>query len=119
MLKRREAENAQKTALQLAESIEDPNERELTKHYLETRVRPSGNPQEDLRFARAAVNSIKNGQVVEEILRKPEAAHHGTGSGGPAKKPEGEFKPTEEEAQFMRAYGLSKEQILKAREQQQ
>lgn len=116
--KRLEAERAQKTALQMAENISDENERELTKHYLQTRVRPSGNPEEDLRFARAAVNSIKNGQIVEELSRKPEGQGYGTGSGGPAKRPEAEFKPTEEEAKMMASFGLTKDHILRAREAQ-
>lgn len=111
--RRIEAEKAMRSAEQLADEIADPNERELTKVYLK-RVVPSGNPQEDLRFARAAVNSIKNGQIAEEVARRP-GASYATSGGGPGKRPEGEFIPTEEEAKFMATFKLSKEQIIAAR----
>lgn len=117
MLQRLQAEQAQKTALQLADEIPDESERALTKMYLQNRVRPSGNPQDDLRFARAAVNSVKNGMIAEELGRKPVAQTYSTGSGAPAKRPEGEFVPTETEAKMMAAFGLTKEQVLKARQQ--
>lgn len=115
MYRKFEAEKAQKTALQQAEDIPDANERELTKHYLATRIVPSGDPAADLRMARALVNSVKNTQIIEETQRKTDAAKHATGGGGRAKAPEDEFVPTVEEANFMRSFGLSKEQIIAAR----
>lgn len=117
MLQKIQAEQAQKTALELANDIPDENERALTKIYLQNRIRPSGNPQEDLRFARAAVNSIKNGMIAEEMGRKSTPQSHSTGSGVPAKKPEGEFVPTESEAKMMAAFGLTKEQVIASRQQ--
>lgn len=119
MFKKQRAEEAAKTALQLADEITDENERELTKHYLNTRIVPSGNPQEDLSFARAAVNSIKNGRIAEEMGRRGAATTH-TGSGAPAKREDGEFVPTAEESALMRPpFSLSKEKILEARGKQQ
>lgn len=117
MYEQMQRENAQKTALQLAEEITDQNERELTKHYLQTRVVPTGNPQEDLRFARAAVNSVRNGMMAEELSRKttPSAPAF---SGAPAKRDDTEFVPTAEEADMMRSFKLTKEDILNARKQQ-
>lgn len=112
-----QAEQAQKTALQLAEDIPDENERSLAKLYLQNTIRPSGNPQEDLRKARLMVNAVKNSQIVEEVQRKPGTQAYSTGSGVPAKKPEGEFIPTEIEAKMMQSFGLTKEDILKSRQQ--
>ena len=119
MLKKIEADKAQRTAVQLAEDIQDANERELTKHHLEHTIRPSGNPQEDLRAARAIVNSVKNGQILQEMERKgtPSTAAY---SGAPANTGAGEFIPTAEEAQMMRPpFSLSKEAIIAARKAQQ
>lgn len=118
MLKNIQKEQAQSTALQMADDISDENERDLVKHYLSTKIIPSGNPSEDLRFARAAVNSIKNGQIAEELARKGSAKTHSSATSAPAKD-ETEFTPTEEEAAFMRPpFNLKKEDIIKARQTQ-
>lgn len=118
MLRERDAQAAQRTAVQLAEDIEDGSERGLTKHYLQNRIVPSGNPQEDLRLARSLVNSVKNGQIAKELERKPNGQSYSTASGGPGKRAEGEFKPTEQEANMMAQFGLTKKHILDAREKQ-
>lgn len=116
MLKKRDAELAQKSSLQLADEISDQKERELTKHYLENNIRSTGNPAEDLRLARAIVNSVKNGQIVEDAARKTAARSSGSGSGAPAKGSEGVFEPTPVEQSMMRApFNLTKEQVLNAR----
>lgn len=119
MLEDIEKKKAQATALSLADSIADEDERELTKHYLQTRIVPSGNPTEDLRLAQSLVNSLKNQQVAEEIARKNNGGKPTvipTGNGGPAKPPESEFVPTAAEQGMMKApFNLSKEDILKAR----
>lgn len=115
MLRKIEAERAQKTALQQAEDIPDVNERELTKHYLATRIVPSGDPAADLRMARSLVNAVKNTQIIEETQRKTDAPKHATGGGGRSKAPEDEFVATAEEASFMRSFGLTKEQVIAAR----
>lgn len=114
MLRELEAQKATKTALQLADEITDTNERELTKHYLQTRVIPSGNPQQDLRDARALVNSVKNAQVLEEISRKNQG---GTGSpaGAPATGSQVQFVPTPEEAALMKSFKLTEKDIIEAR----
>lgn len=117
--KRMEAEKAQKSALQLAEDIPGEAERELIKYHLNNTIKPTGNPQEDLKLARAIVNSVKNSQIVEEVTRKSEPNRVATNSGSPAKV-EGAFTPTPEESAFMRPpFNLTKEDILKAREKEQ
>ncbi|MES2060204.1 MAG: hypothetical protein V4438_04205 [Patescibacteria group bacterium] len=119
MLKERQKQDAVKTALNMAESeISDETERELVKHHLENSIRPTGNPAEDLRLARAIVNDTKNRQIAEEIERKKVAQRNGTGSGAPAKKEGDEFVPTAEEAAYMKPpFSLTKEAVLTARKQ--
>ncbi len=116
MLKKIEAEKAQQTAIQLAEStIKDKDDRELAKIYLSTRIIPTGDPQEDLRLALSMVNSVKNQQIAQELSRSnTQSRSHATSSGVPARA-DGIFEPTPEEAQFMRSFGMTKEDILKAR----
>ncbi len=119
MLKEREKSQSQKTAVNLAEEIEDEDERELTKHYLQNRIISSGNPNEDLRFARAAVNSLKNAQIAEETDRKRTPKGKGTPPGAPGTV-EKQFKPTEEESVFMNPpYNLTKEDVIKARQEKE
>lgn len=116
MLKEREKDQAQKTALHMAEEIADEKERELTIVYLKERVRPSGNPTEDLRLAKQMVNAVKNQQILEEIARKGTANARPTGSGAPAPTPDGMFEPDANEAMLMKPpYNLSKEQVIEAR----
>lgn len=117
MYEQMQRENARKTALQLAEEIGDVHERELTIKYLRDRIVPSGNAHEDLRFARLAVNSLKNGQIVEEISRSTAASTHASGAGAPplnnVKK---EIELTAEEQQFTRApFNMTPDQIVKLR----
>lgn len=110
---------AKKTAMELAEDITDESERELTKHYLEDRIVPSGNSEADLSLARGMVNAVKNSQVVEEIKRgtKP-VISGGNAPGSPARKSNGVFEPTAEEQVFMQPpYNLSEDQIKKARKE--
>ena len=116
MLEARDKEKSRETALTLADTIQDEDERAVVKHYLQTRVVPSGNPDEDVKFARAAVNSLRNAQIAEEIARKQGGKSHASGSGAPAKPPEGEFVPTQEELVFMSPpYNLTKEEVLAKR----
>lgn len=119
MLEQREKNNAIKTALELAENITDESERELTKHYLETKVKPSGNPEEDLKFARAAVNSLRNAQIAETVVRAGGAKNFSSSPGAPLKHVP-VFEPTPEEAVFMQPpYNLSKDEIVKLRNKSQ
>lgn len=119
-LRRIQQEAATKTAFEMADGIEDEKERELTKEYLK-RVVPSGNPAEDLKFARLAVNATKTGQVLEEIGRHRSAPSHSSGTGGPGRQEDNSvFTPDKNEAALMRPpFNLSKEDIIKAREKSQ
>lgn len=120
MLRQREKEAAAKTSLQLADTIEDENERELVKHHLANTIRPSGNPQEDLKNARSMVNAVKNRQLIEEAQRKTAAKTHSSGNGAPPKLSEGTFEPTAEEISFMRApFNMTQADIIAARKKAQ
>lgn len=117
-LKKLEQENAQKTALSLAEDIDDEPTRELTKYHLLNTIRPSGNPKEDLSSARAIVDSVKNSQIAEEAMRKGKPKSASSGSGAPAPSEGEAFEPTASEAVYMRApWSLTETQILAARKQ--
>ncbi len=115
--KKMKQEEASQTAIQLAEAIEDPKERELTITYLRDRIKPSGNPQEDLKFARQAVNAVKSGQIIEEAGRRIAPKTHSSGGGAPGSgEGDGEFVATAEEAGFMRPpFNMTKEQIIAQR----
>jgi hypothetical protein len=115
MLKEIKIQDAQKTALQLADEIEDEAEKELVKYHLNNSINSTGNGKKDLKLARAIVNSLKNAQIAEEAGRKgsPSSGFGGPGSSNKYEKP---FEPTKEEERFMRPpYNLTKEQILEAR----
>lgn len=113
--KKEKSKEATQSALQLAETIQDSDTKEKVKDYLNTRIVPSGNPEQDFRDALGIVSSGKNKQILEEMNRytKPKV----TASGGSLpSKIEEEFVPTPEEAVFMKApYNMSKEQIIGAR----
>jgi hypothetical protein len=116
--KKEKAKEGQQTALQLAEAITDPKERELVTVYLKTRIVPSGDPHEDLRFALLATNASKNAQIVEEVGRATKPRTSGNAPGAPANPvtPETEFVPTANERSLMGPpFNMSKEQVLAAR----
>lgn len=120
MLKKIEAEKAQKTSIQMADSIQDSDRRELVKHYLSNRIIPTGDPNEDFRTAIAMVDSLKNKQLLEEVARSNSSRSYTSAPGAPAKTGGITDAPlTPEEAGFMKAFGLSKEEVIKAREQSQ
>lgn len=115
MLKRLEAERAAKTAVQLAEDIEDESEKELVKYHLQNTIKSTGNPKEDLRNARALANSARNAQIAEEASRKTSGSAPRTG-GAPALRQTAEPELTLDEQAFMKPpFNLSKEEILKRR----
>lgn len=117
-LKEIERNRSVDTALEMAEEIENEDERSLTKLYIETKIKPSGNPTEDYRIARALVNSVKNSQIATEIARKTSPQRHVSGAGSPARTEE-VFEPTSEELTFMRPpYNLTKEEIISKRPKQ-
>jgi hypothetical protein len=116
----REFENLQKdaakrTALELADSIEDDAERAEVVNLLESRIVPSGKAEDDLVLARQMVNAQKNALITEELVRKNAPASHAATPGAPGKVQDA-FTPTAEEAIFMERYGLTKEDVLKARQ---
>lgn len=119
MLKEIQKENGKNTALDLADSLDDENEKVLVKDALENRIKPSGNPQEDLTAARAIVNAKRNALIAEEAGRRSGAAGHASGAGAPAKGDNEAFEPTPEETAFMKPpFNLSKDAIIAARKSQ-
>jgi len=114
MWNKMQKENASQTALNLAENITSPVEKELVKYHLENSIKSTGNPTEDLKLARAIVNSTKNAQVIEEMTRKTQPSQRvSSGGGTPASEPQVEF--TKDELVLMKMAGLSKEEVLKSR----
>lgn len=117
-LKRIDAEKAEKSADKMADEIEDETERGEVKQALKNVVKSSGNPAADLANARAIVNAEKNRQIAEEAERGRAPKRSGSGSGGPAKGDD-EFKPTDDEAAFMRPpFNMTKEKILEVRKKE-
>lgn len=117
-LKKMISAGATRSALQLTEDIEDQSERELVQHYLQHRIAPSGNSQDDFRDARRIANSVKNEQIVQELARKSIAKSHSNGSSGNAKDIKVEAELSKEELMFTKPpFNMSREQILKARPQ--
>lgn len=113
--KKLQAQTATKTALDLADEVSSETERELLKYHLENTIRSTGNPQEDFKLALNLVNAVKNQQITEEVLRKPNVKTHGSGGGAPAKQ-EKQVEYTAEELSMMKPpWNLSKEQILEVR----
>ena len=116
MWKKMQQEQAQKTALQLAEEIPSETERELIKYHLSNSIRSTGNPSEDLDLARAIVNSKKNAQILEEVTRKATPKTY-IPNGGASKETEVEPELTKDEMQFTKApFNMSKAEILKSRQ---
>lgn len=111
-------EQSQMTALQIAQKITDPKERELTIKYLQTRIIPSGDAEDDVRFARQAVNSVKNGLIVEEMQRATEARTYSSGAGAPANPTPKIPELTPSELLFTKKpFNLTVEQIIAQRTQ--
>lgn len=113
-LKEMQRQNAKLSAMQLADAIEDDTERREVKDLLEKRITPSGDANADLALARAGANARKNALLAEEAARKGRPTRTASGGSTPGKQEE-IFEPTAEEATFMKAYGLTKEQVLGAR----
>lgn len=112
-------DKTKETAIELANDIEDEDERDEVIEMLENRIAPSGNPEQDLALARGAVNSLKNEQIAKELARKDQPPAHSSAPSAPGKV-EDVFTPTAEEAVFMRhPYNLSKEEIIAARQKAQ
>lgn len=118
MYEQMQRNSSQKTAIELAEGITDPHERALTIQYLTNRIVPSGDPQDDVRFARQAVNSVKNGQIVEEIARKSAPTNFSSGAGVPPKQNAQPAELTQAEQMFTRPpFNMTAQQVIAARPQ--
>lgn len=115
MLRDIQKTDAQKTALQMANDIEDETTRATVKQYLTDNIKPSGNAESDFKLALAAASAGKNKEILGLIEKHVPPKRTASGGSSPAKVEE-EFVPTTEEQQFMRPpYNLSKEKILAAR----
>lgn len=115
-LKRFQQENASKSALQLANEIDNESERELTKYHLENSIKSTGNPSEDFKLARSIVNAAKNSKIIEENARKVEAKTHSNGSGVDARNDIVQGELTAQEKKFLgKPFNMTKDQIIKAR----
>lgn len=112
-----EKNKAVKTAEKLAESIEDETERDLVIWNLHNTIKATGNPEEDLRNARAIANASKNAAIAEEASRGRNASNHASGSGAPPKRSDdGKFQPTADELPFMRPpFNMTEKDIKAAR----
>lgn len=116
MYEQMQKNQGQKTAIQIAESITDLHERELTIKYLQTRIVPSGDPEDDVRFARQAVNSVKNGQIVEELSRATTPRTYGSGAGAPPNMTPKTPELTAEEQLFTKApFNMTVAEVIAAR----
>lgn len=115
--RRMQREESRQDAIELAEtSIEDEDERDEVINALQSKVVPSGSPQEDLQTARDLVNARKNRQQLEDQARKQDPKKHGNPPAAPGAGPEDVFTPTEEEQVFMKPpYNLTKEDIIAKR----
>lgn len=112
-------QDARQTALQMAQAIADPMERQSVIEELSYIV-PSGNAEADFRRAQASANAERNAIIAREAGKRGEPVRTATGGGSPAQHEE-EFQPTAEEAALWRGFGLSpdkmKEKILAARKE--
>jgi hypothetical protein len=105
---------ARKTALEMAQQIEDEYERAEVIRAL-SRVVPSGKAIDDYNFAVSAAGAKRSYMIAEDIQRRIAPAKTASGGSTSAKKEE-QFEPTEEEKVFMSPpYNLTKEDVLKAR----
>lgn len=109
-------DKAIKTAEELASEITNEAERELTVFHLQNTIKSTGNPQEDLKLARALTNSVRNTKILEEQVRKPEAKNHSSASSGGSVTLEPEVVLTAEEQAFLNTGHVTKAEILLARE---
>jgi hypothetical protein len=117
--KKEKSKEVTSTALSLADGIADEDERTQVKNYLNTRIIPSGNAEDDFRLAFGAVRATKNQQIIEDANRRTSPRLTAAGGSKPMHIEE-QFTPTAEESVLMgRPYNLSKEKIIEARKRQQ
>lgn len=112
-------QDSKKTALELAEKLDDPIEKQRVIEILR-RLSPSGDAQADLALARGSANSKKNAEITQEILRATEARKSSSGSGAPAKTEDTLTDLTPDELALMRPpFNLSKEEVKASRKREQ
>ncbi len=116
MLKAQTTAASTKTAADLAQSITSEAERELTLYHIENTIKSTGNPEEDLKLARALTNSVRNSQIMEEASRKPDAKTHSSASSGGTVQSEPTIVLTDEEKKYLATGLVTKEEILLARQ---
>jgi hypothetical protein len=115
MLEEMRKGEAKKTAIDLAQTIENEDERIVVVDYLENRIVPSGNPEADLKLARAAVNSLRNEQLLSETQRGGTAKTHSSGSGAPSVQTSNEELTPTEMVFTQPPYNLTKAEIVSKR----
>lgn len=120
MFKKMQAQSASKTAKELAQNITNNAERELVEYYLENRIVPSGNAEDDLRLAQAAVNSVRNSQIATMASQRPTAPSYSNASSMPSKPGNAPITDLTETERTLKAQGLvTDDDIRKAREDAQ
>lgn len=115
MYKKMQAMNAQQTALDLANSVQDEAERELIKFHIENTIKPSGDAQEDLSRARTLANAVKNSKILEMESRRITPKSFSGSSGAPGNAPKEHITLTAEEAELKRVGNLTDDDIIFAR----
>lgn len=113
--KKLQQQEVRKSSLDLAEGIADQDERQEVIALLQTRIVPSDNAQSDFELARATVNAKKAQMIAEEMARKQNPSQNSSRPGNPGTVHE-QFTPTSSESYMMQAFGLTADDILKARE---
>src|ERR1044072_3196734 len=106
-------QEAQDTALTLADEIQDDAERKLTKYHLENTIKPSGDTQTDPRNALLIVNAVKNRQIAEEVMRFQKPRVGGSAPSAPPKEKATTPEFSREERDFMRVTGLTPDDVAK------
>ncbi len=103
---------AEKSALELAESIANPIERKMVQHHIEHTIRPTGNAQNDLALAQSLVNAKRNEVALREQARRGVAKPASSATSAPLKEAPS-MTLTAEEQKFVGI--LTPEQIIAAR----
>lgn len=106
--------DAHQTALQMVDELPE-DERDEVRNLLQNRIVPSGNAQEDIRLARAAVNAARNSKIIEHISGRSEPKRTAAGGSSDAQR-QGDMTLTPEEEVFTRPpYNLTIEKIISKR----
>jgi hypothetical protein len=111
-----------KSATEMALEIENEAERELHLYYLDNKVRPSGDPEEDFKTAKTMVNAIKLQNQIKLAEIKPTASNHSTASSVQPMKDNNfdnvKLTPDEEyllKDASVRGIAITREEIIKMR----